>query len=142
MKKYVILTMVALALWTWPSGCASHELLQGLTVELASVERTEGGEASVTVRFVNATVVALNMASSTHKIFLNGQPVGTLTLDEPLGIPAQSTMPQTGTMKLAAGLALASGETAYRLESVLSIRTYGTNKEVQKLVSTGTAAVK
>ncbi len=142
MKKFVALLLVALAFLPWPSGCSSHVPLQGLTVELASIERTTGGEASVTVRFVNATVVALNLASSTHKIFLNGRPVGTLTLDEPLGIPAQSTMPQTGTMKLVGDGALASGEAAYRIESVLSIRTYGTDKEVQKFASSGTVTVK
>ena len=84
--------------------------------------------------------MAFNVASSKHQVFLNGRLAGSLEISEPLGLPAEHNMTQTGRLKLEGG-APAPGAASYQINSALTLLLYGDTKEIQKFTSTGTVQV-
>jgi hypothetical protein len=140
MRRFLTPLVAFLALVALFAGCSSHPPLSGVTVELTKLERASDGSLTATLSVVNSTVVSFNIANSKHQLSLNGLLVGTIEISEPLGLPAQRTMTQTGLLKLA-GAKLTAGSATYRLESSATLLLYGESKETQKLTNTGTVQV-
>ena len=140
MRRLLTPLVVIFALLAWFTGCSSHEALGGVVVELAKIERGSDGALTATLRLDNSTVVAFNIASSTHQVFLDGRLAGTIEITEPLGLPSQQAMTQSARFKLAGG-DLPAGSASYRLESSLRLATYGEKTEIHKFSNTGTVQV-
>jgi hypothetical protein len=132
--------ILCLALLVGLTGCHSGPELNGLAVELLKLERSPDGSIVATLQIDNSTVIAFNVGRSKHDILLNGRLVGTVEIDEPLGLPAQRNLPQTGKLKLAAG-ALTPGQASYQLNSALTLILQGDSKEIHKITGTGTVEV-
>ncbi|HET7535188.1 MAG TPA: hypothetical protein VFJ90_01945 [Candidatus Didemnitutus sp.] len=140
MRKLLTPFLAAAALITLLAGCAALPLT-GFTIELAKIERNADGSATATLRIVNPNVVAYNVESSTHTVFLDGKPAGTITVTHAEGVPAQTTVIETGTFTAAPGYTLSAGKASYRMETNLLLLLYGDEKEKQKLSGTGTVEI-
>lgn len=124
------------------AGCSSSPALAGLQVELVSVERQADGAAIASVRLVNPTTVAYNVAGATHRLFLDERPLGTLEIKQPVGVPSQNVGLHTGRLALEKGATLPSGPAAYRLESRVVLVLWGDRQETAKLAARGRVTVK
>lgn len=140
MRRLLTPFILLVALVAVFAGCSSHPPLTGLTVDLVKLERAKDGTVIATVEVVNATVLGFNIASSNHQVFLNGRLVGTMHISEPLGLPQQSTAKQSAPLRLAGG-DLTAGLASYRIESALTLLLYGDEKDIHKIVGSGTVQV-
>jgi hypothetical protein len=136
MKK-TLLALCALALSVVFSACSS-QIPINLGVELASLSR----DGQATVRFVNPSVVAYNIAQSTHRVYLDGKLAGTIALKNAAGIPSQRSTEQAGIFTPEKGQTLAAGRAMYQLESRLTLTLYGETTQVTTLKNSGTVVVK
>lgn len=141
MKKTFALFFASLGLLALLAGCASSPKIRGLTVELAKLEQAADGTVIATLRYTNPNVVAYNVASSTHKLTLNGRSVGTITAEGAVGIPQQFTLTHTGRLKLANGATLPAGSAAYSMSSALILRLYGDATDKATFTNSGTVEI-
>jgi hypothetical protein len=131
------------------AGCSSKDLpgLTGLGVTLIGIERSADGATQVHWQLNNPNVVAYLIQASSHKIYLDGRLVGTAATREPVGLNRQSTQNQSAIMQLDKGseaalaAALARGTSTYRLESNLTITTYGDYREEYRTNASGTVSL-
>jgi hypothetical protein len=140
MRKLVAPLLLAIGLLALLVGCSSPPLT-GFTIELQKIEQAADGSLIATARLVNPNVVAYNVDSSTHALYLDGKLAGTLSASGAEGVPAQNSVVTTAKFSTAPGFVLKSGTASYRLESVLVMRLYGDSTEKQKLTSTGTVQI-
>lgn len=139
MKKFLFAAAVSLGLLGLLTGCGnSARPLAGLVIELAAIESAADGTTTATVRIVNPNLVAYNIASATHRVFLQDRPIGTLKITAPTGVPSQRGIDQTGTLQLERGAVLPSGNVRYRVESTVVMRLWGDNTKSHKLTGVGT----
>ena len=140
MRKLVVPLLLAVGLLALLAGCSSPPLT-GFTIELQKIEKASDGTLLATARLVNPNVVAYNVDSSTHSLYLDGKLAGTLSTSGAEGVPAQGSVMTTAKFATAPGFVLTAGKASYRLESVLVMRLYGDSTEKQKLTSTGTVEI-
>lgn len=141
--KNLLLSALLLGLVGLLASCSSStNATVGLRLELDSIQRDANGGATATVRFVNPNLVAYNIDSATHRIYLGDRFVGTLEVKRPLGIPAQNVGLHTGALTLDKGATIAAGSTSYRIESKIVLRLYGERTEDAKFHGSGTVTVK
>lgn len=80
-------------------GCATLPREGGVDVSLVSVVPQQSSlfetSARLTLRFVNENARPLELAGSTHRLYLNGTYVGRAVTNERLTIPQLGTMTQT-----------------------------------------------
>jgi hypothetical protein len=97
--KTPLLRLVSLALClSGLAGCASHGTLGGIAVTVVGVKPAAPPapetQAVLTLRYANENVAAVAMASSTHRLFLNGSYVGKATNETPIGLPEMAPTAQ------------------------------------------------
>lgn len=116
------LSLGCLALLT---GCGSSGQLRGISVNLDRITPGPNGSATATLRFINENVVPVGISTSKHKVSINGQSLGTLNSQQPLGLPQLTTATQEVTFTLTPAqadlLRKAAPGGAYRIESVLFV---------------------
>ena len=126
--KMRLLCLVSLALGlSGLAGCMNSINLGGVAVSIVDVKPAAGApdnQAELTLRFANENVMAFGLASSTHRLFLNGIYVGKVVNSTPVGLPAMAAATQAATVQfenlaLVRQLANSAGAkaTSYRLES-------------------------
>jgi hypothetical protein len=93
-------------------------------------------------------VVSYLLAQSTHRVYLDGVLVGTITDKDAMALPANNHSARSTTLATAGPAAertltaaAATGSAAYRVESSVIIRLYGDSTERSSLSSTGTVPV-
>ncbi|HEY0947220.1 MAG TPA: hypothetical protein VGD81_18195, partial [Opitutaceae bacterium] len=60
----------------WSTGCSSaSDRLKGLSADLSEIKVSPGG-VTISVRYVNETVVPIALSGSRHKLSLNGASIG------------------------------------------------------------------
>jgi LEA14-like dessication related protein len=131
--KTRLLRLVSLALClSGLAGCLSHHTFGGLAVTIVSLKPAAAtapeAQTMLTLHYANENVMAVGITSSTHRLFLNGSPVGTVVNATPVGVPAMAATTQEVSVKfenpaLVRQLANAAGAktTGYRLESDLLV---------------------
>jgi hypothetical protein len=141
MKKTLAPLIVFLGLLSLLAGCRSAPRINGLMVELAQLEQAADGTFTATLRYTNPNVVAYNVARSTHKLTLNGRPVGTIVAQDPVGVPPQFTLTHRGRLKLSGSTTLPAGAAEYRMDTQLTLRLFGDALERVDFHSAGTTQV-
>jgi len=148
MKKPFVALLLLIALATMLAGCGTPAVSVGLKIELVRVVVAADGSAQVNWRVVNPNIVPYLLAKGSHRISLNGVPVGTVNANDALGIPAQQTAEGTnplivegGAAKQALESALAAGSAKYKVESTLTVRIYDEVIDKSKLLNSGTVPV-
>lgn len=85
-------------------GCATLPREGGVAVNLVSVTPQQASffetSATLTLRFTNESPLPVELAGSTHRIFVNGTYVGRAVTSERLALPRLGTMTQTITAYL------------------------------------------
>ena len=128
------------------AACSSKDTsgLTGLNVTLTGIERSADGSTQVRWQITNPNVVAYLVQGSSHKVWLDGSYVGTASLREPAGVARQSSHAQSAVLRMERGgesalmAALGRGSASYRVESTLTITTYGDYREEFRTTATGT----
>lgn len=138
MKNTFLALCAAIACLFTLAACSTTTPVS-LGIELAGIDRSTG---RATLRLLNPGVVAYNVASSKHRVFIDGKAVGTVEVKAPEGVPAQRNVEQTGIFVPEKGASIASGQSSYRLESVLTLTLYGENTQQTKISGSGTVIVK
>jgi LEA14-like dessication related protein len=149
MKSLPTPLILSLLLSLFLAGCGGpSNVTVGLKTELVAVARQSNGQTLVTWRAVNPNVVPYLLASATHRVYLDGILIGSVTDREALAIPAQTNQDHTVALTLVGGgaeqaLAKAAtvGSAAYRLETTVIVRLYGEETEKSELRATGTVPV-
>ncbi len=149
MKKFLTPFLLVSLLALLGTGCSSsNTITAGLRVELTGLARAGDGTIRADWRVVNPNVVSYLLAQSTHRVFLDGTLVGTITDKEAMALPAHNHSARSTTLSsdgAAADRALAAaasaGTAAYRVESSVTIRLYGDSTERTSLSSAGTVPV-
>jgi LEA14-like dessication related protein len=110
------------------AGCLSHGTLGGVAVTIDSVKPAADNQAVLTLHIANENVVAVGIASSIHRLFLNGTFAGTAVCTTPIGIQTLSAGTQEASWRfdnpaLVRQLANAPGAktASYKLESDLTV---------------------
>lgn len=142
MKKTLLCLFLAGGVLVALTGCSNPPAMIGLRMELTSIELAVDGSTTATVQIINPNLVAYNLVSATHKIILDGRTVGVLNITRATGVAPQSVAPQSGTLDLDKGTALARGAAAYRMDSKFVVRVYGDATRDAKLSSSGTVVIK
>lgn len=146
MKKLFAPLLLLLALIA-AAGCTNYVVhsTAGLQTDLVSLQRTAGGEVRVTWRVRNPNVVAYVLTSVTHRISLDGAPVGTVTDGSRFGVPTANAVERTGVLVPngpAAGeiiaQAIAKGSASYAVDSTLWMLVIDNKTEKFSLSSSGT----
>lgn len=127
MKNLLSPLWLALVLVCGFTGCgAPAYVTAGIRIDATAVERTGDGAVRVTWRVTNPNVAAYVLARTTHKLVLNGTPVGTLADSARLGLPPQSTAERSAVLTPANAAAaavidqaVAQGSAAYKLDSTV-----------------------
>ncbi len=103
------------------AGCnsAGASAVESITVRLIEVK--PGPPATMTVTYVNASVLPIGVSSTTHKLFLNGRLVAEVVSDRAIGLPAAGTANQEIPLTLTGSLDGLSGPTPYRLETTVIV---------------------
>jgi hypothetical protein len=132
------------------TGCSSTtEIISaGLRVDVTQIQRDSTGGVQVTWRVRNPNVVSYLFTKSTHKLNLNGTPVGTMADTSPLGVPQGNQADRTVALlpaNAAAGeiidRAIAQGSATYRLDSVLWVLIVDEDVEKVPLSASGSVPV-
>ncbi len=142
MKKVLLSLFFACGALATLTSCSNPPAMIGLRMELTSIELAVDGSTTATVQIINPNLVAYNLVSATHKIILDGRTAGVLHITRATGVAPQSVAPQSGTIDLGKGAALARGAAAYRMESKFVVRVYGDATRDSKLSSSGTVVIK
>lgn len=149
MKKFLTPFLLGSLLVLLGTGCSSsNTITAGLKVELTGIVHAGDGTTRADWRVVNPNVVSYLLAQSTHRVYLDGVLVGTITDKDAMALPASNHSARS-TILASAGpaaertlaAAAATGSAAYRVESSVIIRLYGDSTERSGLSSTGTVPV-
>jgi hypothetical protein len=150
MKKWFTPFLVLSALF-FAAGCGtgSSELIsRGLHITLNKVERAADGSFEVHWQLENPNVVAYVVDHSEHKIYLDGELVGTVFKKSRQGVPLQNKAEGTDPLTLAgpaAGAKLAQaigqGPLAYRVDSTIWVLLADDELSKSTLVSSGSVPV-
>jgi hypothetical protein len=149
MKKLLTPLILTVLCGLLSPGCRSTAgITAGLKIDLTGIDRTGDGAAQVSWRVVNPNVVPYLLARSTHRIYLDGVLVGTVTDEDAVAVPAQSRVERRHALVLAGpaaeralAAAATTGRAAYRVDSVILIRLYGDETDKSTLASAGTVTV-
>lgn len=115
------------------TGCATDFKLSDISVSIVSIRPISATaletQASMTLRFTNANVLAIGVDGTTHKLYLNGTYVGQAVNNEAVGLPPLGTTTaditiQLENLALVKQLLKSAGEQSatYRLDSRLYVR--------------------
>ena len=149
MKKWLTPLFVLGALLVFSACENTSELVsRGLSINVTKIVHEADGSYAVTWQVVNPNVVYYVVDHSTHKIFLDGVLVGSVSKTGRQGVPQQQRAEGTDVMTVAgpAGsekLAQATGRDPlpYRVESTVWLLLNDEDTTKSQLVSTGTVAV-
>lgn len=149
MKKFLTPFFLVSLLALLGTGCSSsNTITAGLKVELTALARAGDGTTRADWRVVNPNVVSYLLAQSTHRVYLDGVLVGTITDKDAMALPAHNHSARSTTLASAGpaadrtlAAAAAAGSAAYRVESTVIIRLYGDSTERSSLSATGTVPV-
>ncbi len=149
MKKFLAPFFLVSLLALLGAGCSSsNTITAGLRVELTGLAHAADGTTRADWRVVNPNVVPYLLAQSSHRVYLDGVLIGTITDKDAMALPANNHSARSTALKsagAAAERALAAAATAksasYRIESDIIIRLYGDSTERSGLSSTGTVPV-
>ncbi len=149
MKKFLTPFFLVSLLALLGTGCSSsNTITAGLKVELTALARAGDGTTRADWRVVNPNVVSYLLAQSTHRVYLDGVLVGTITDKDAMALPAHNHSARSTTLASAGpaadrtlAAAAAAGSAAYRVESTVIIRLYGDSTERTSLSATGTLPV-
>jgi hypothetical protein len=149
MKKFLTPFLLVSLLALLGTGCSSSNTITvGLKVELTALVRAGDGTTRVEWRVVNPNVVSYLLAQSTHRVFLDGTLVGTITDKDAMALPAQNHSARSTTLssdgaaaERALAAAASAGSAAYRVESTVVVRLFGDSTERTSLSSSGTVPV-
>lgn len=114
------------SLLLWASGCSSaSDRLKGLSADLSEVKISPTG-VTISVRYINETVVPIALSGSRHELQLNGTSIGDVRSDKPVGVQKLSSVTQEIPLtdpKAAERVRQlgGSGQVRYRLQSTLQI---------------------
>ncbi|GAB1488982.1 hypothetical protein MASR2M8_14330 [Opitutaceae bacterium] len=117
--KLLPLVLVALLL----NGCATTvPALSSITMTLTGL-KTEGGRTVASVRYLNESVISIGLASTRHKIYVNGTLIGEGTHTDAIGLASAIPVVVNIPLTTAPGVAIpASGSTiSYRMENRLTV---------------------
>lgn len=131
------------------AGCSSSNTITvGLKVELTTIARSSDGTTQVAWRLVNPNISSYLVDETIHKVFLNGNLIGTIREKEAVAIPAQTNANRTTRLIIAGAAgeraladALATGSATYRTDSIIIIRLYGESTDKSSLTSAGKVTV-
>ena len=140
-NQLFLLLALAFGAFALLPGCSSKSDQFGLQVQLVKLEQKADGSLLASLLFSNPNVGPLNIARSTHKLTLNGQPAGNLEIVEPLGLPALQTATTTVTLARANGAVGVSGQVSYQLTSLMTLRVYDNTTQSYKTSASGTVSV-
>lgn len=115
------------------TGCATDFQLSEISVSIVSIRPVSATaletQASMTLRFTNANVLAIAVEGTTHKLYLNGTYVGQAVNHEAVGLPQLGTATANVTIQLeklalVKQLLKSAGQqsVSYRLDSRLHLR--------------------
>ncbi len=140
--KFALPFLFCLGLLAALTGCSSHTDKTGLNIEAVRLVHAADGSVNADLVLLNPSVVAFNVASSKHALYLDGRLVGHVAIKDPVGVAAQSQASLTAPLQLEKGAALpADGRAGYRLETELELRLYGETVEYTKLNASGTLTI-
>ena len=150
MKRFYTPVLLLTLLAACVLGCRNTSVIiaTGLRVELTAITNNADGTVSASWRMVNPNIASYLLSSTSHKVYLNGVLLGTITDHEPLGVPASTSVDRAS--KLGAGDAAASrtlaeamtkGSGNYRVDSQIVIRIYDETVEKATLTNSGTVPV-
>lgn len=112
------------------SACASKSavIAGDLKIVLSRIERERDGTLQVSWQVDNPNVVSYLFSKGVHKIMLNGTYIGTITQNDPLGIPANtklertvSLVPHDSVAKSTIDQAVIQGTASYLVESTVML---------------------
>jgi LEA14-like dessication related protein len=149
MKKFLTPFLLVSLLALLGTGCSSsNTITAGLKVELTGIARAGDGTTRAEWRVVNPNVVSYLLAQSTHRVYLDGVLVGTITDKEAMALPANNHSARSTLLKSdgaaaerALTAAAAAKSASYRVDSNIVIRLFGDSTENSTLSSTGTVPV-
>lgn len=149
MKKFLTPFFLVSLLALLGTGCSSsNTITAGLRVELTGLARAGDGTTRADWRVVNPNVVSYLLAQSSHRVYLDGVFIGTITDKDAMALPAHNHSARSTTLKSdgaaaerAVAAAAAAKSASYRVESDIIIRLYGDSTERSGLSSTGTVPV-
>lgn len=149
MKQYLAPLCLTLLFAFVAAGCGGpNTTTVGLNVELGGVSRSGDGKVEATWRVVNPNIVPYLVAQATHRVYLDGVLVGTVSSKDALAVPARSKAEQNSPLLLAGPAAeravtaaAAAGSAAYRMESTIIVRLYGDSTDKTELRGAGTVKV-
>lgn len=133
------------------TGCSSsHRIISnGLELEITGIESASDGTVAVSWRIKNSNVVAYLFSHLSHKIQLNGVPLGVIEEREALGVPASSEagrtsklIPQDAAAARAITEAVNAGSGNYHIDTQITILVYDDAKEKSVISGSGTVPVK
>lgn len=108
------------------TACNSANRIGNVLIDLAGcAPSTQEAELKLTLRYNNENVFAIAIASTTGKLYLNDEYVGTFTNPAPVGIPQLTSLSREGVLKVEKPEVLqrirssSAASVSYRLESVM-----------------------
>lgn len=120
----------------------------GLGISATKLEHLGNGDLRVTWTLRNPNIVAYVFTRSTHKLWLDGTEVGTVTSTARVGVPSLNQIEAGGILtpanpaaRAAIERAAGAGSAAYRMESVLWLLVVDDKTEKVELHSSGTLPV-
>ena len=149
MKKSLAPFFLVFLLALLGTGCSSsNTITAGLRVELTGLARAGDGTTRADWRVVNPNVVSYLLAQSSHRVYLDGVFIGTITDKDAMALPAHNHSARSTTLKSDGAAAertltaaAAAKSASYRIESDIIIRLYGDSTERSGLSSSGTVPV-
>ena len=110
-------------------GCATDLKISGISVSVMEVRPSTGSSftdgATVTLRYMNESVVPIAVSESTHRLYLNGTYVGKTTTKDAVGLPRFNIATQTVTLEVENPQALeqlkGSNSLSYEVQTVLRV---------------------
>lgn len=149
MKKLLAPVFVLLAVLLL-GGCTSQIRIStaGVGISATKLERLGNGDLRVTWTLRNPNIVAYVFTRSTHKLWLDGTEVGTVTSTARVGLPSLNQVEAGGILtpanpaaRAAIERAAEAGSAGYRMESVFWLLVLDDKTEKVALSSSGTVAV-
>jgi hypothetical protein len=140
--KHLLPLLCCVGLLTALTGCNSRSGQTGLSIEAVRLVHGANGTVTVDLVLLNPSVVAFNIASSKHTLYLNGREAGRIVIKEPSAVAAENQTSFSAPLLVDKAAVLpAEGRVSYRLETELELRLYGDSVEYAKLASLGTLTV-
>ncbi len=99
-------------------GTTSISALRSITVSVVDLKPAADGESALlTVRYFNASPLAIGLTEADHRLQVNGANVGRVVNKQPVGLPPSGSSTETITLPLSRGTVLTTGPAAYLLET-------------------------